>query len=237
MRSSTLVSFAVVAFATTAVTADTIDLRYTGHGHGRNAKVNLNGNARDVFAGELFHELSNGTGSGIQFNGQTLTTFCPDLTETVTDSGATYSIVSITDLPTSGGQPPMGADKAQAIADIFPASDGSAMVGSSADDFFSAFQILIWEIVSDYNVGEGISSVNLDHGSLVVTKTDGNPLSSGVMTEFNNLVGQIGSGGVVGQMVGFANDGSQDQMFRVPTPGTLAISALGALVATRRRRG
>lgn len=232
IKLSLLAAAAMTACAATAH-ADTIDVRFLGTGAGRNVRVSLGSNSFNCFAGQLQHELSNGTGFGEWLNG-TRYTFCTDLTQTVTTTRRTYDLVSVGDIPDSS---PMGVAKSNAIHDLYVQASGAQLTSGASNDLTAAFQLAIWEIVSDYVPSSGLSSLNLTSGSFRATKTDGSALSSGVMTQYNNLLGAIGHFGDAGpSIIGLRSDCAQDQVTLVPAPGAVALGGLGLLCMGARRR-
>src|SRR5690606_21664054 len=124
------------ALATSSAMADSIDVRFLGTGSGQNVKINLNGSAQTVFAGQLRHELTNGVGIGAALEG-TWVTFCIDLANHVTNSAQTYGITDIATLPV----PAMGEARAQAVADMYAYASGAQTAAGAANALAAAFQV------------------------------------------------------------------------------------------------
>lgn len=227
------VLFASMAVVPAVALAGDVDMRYVGSGAGQNVKMNLSGNARDVFAGELMHEISSaGPLNGIY------TTYCPDPTEVVAGDFTNYSIENIEDLPLlNGASAPMGAVKANAIRGLFFAEQNQVFSGALSNAYAAAFQLTIWEIVVDFD-GTG-ASLDVAAGNLLVTETNGAVLNATVQGHLSDLrasvIDAISADEFFLGLIGLGNEGKQDQIV-IPAPGGLALLGLGALAAGRRRR-
>lgn len=227
----------IACFAAAPAAADTVDVRFTGTGAGQNIQVALNGNPLGVFAGQLEHHLSNGTGDAADLNGD-LTTFCTDLFEYVTHSDKQYDLVDLADTPA----PPMGADKADAIADLYGYTGLNILSGSTGSSLAAAFQIAVWEVVHDFDSAEGASSLDVEDGSFQASAWGGGSLSGSVQAHLSNLFGAIGAnagGGSGLRLYGLKHDGAQDQVaatsIPLPAPAMLAAAGLAGVGLTRRR--
>lgn len=221
----------------TVAMAETVDVRFTGIGQGRSVKINLDGNRQNVFAGQLKHQLSNGTGDAATLQGEYVT-FCNDLVQHVTSSTRTYDIMDIEDMPVAYGHAPMGAGAQQAIYDIYGYAN-RAQLGPNADrDLAAAFQIAVWEIAFDYDDAQGAASLDTDDGHLKVTSTSGGSLTSAILANLDNLFGAVGSGASQGGLIGIGHPDYQDQMVVVPLPAPVLLGSAGLLgiVAIKRRR-
>lgn len=215
--------------------ANTVNLAYVGKGAGRDVRVQVGSDTFNVFAGQLRHNASSGTGSLSWLAGQ-VTTFCADLTQQVTSSGATYSATAIQNLPVSSGWPSMGPQRAQAVFELYTAA-ADRQFGTNAD-WAAAFQIALWEIVYDYNPSSP-SSFNLGAGNVRVTNTSGGALGTGIMSKVTELVGLLGSGLTSVGLVGLSNPHKQDQIVQViplPPAGWAGLAMLGGIAAWRRIR-
>src|SRR5262245_48129519 len=96
----------LVLFAAAAASADVVQMHFVGTAQGRNVHIHTPTEDLNVFAGQLRHDITSGTGVGASLVGEHIT-FCPDLTERVTSAGAAYQIVPIATMPDSGAQPAM----------------------------------------------------------------------------------------------------------------------------------
>src|SRR5258708_7164714 len=122
----TICWLAVLAGAATTAAADTVQLRFDGVGAGRNVPVSIGSSSFNCFAGQLVHNFSGGTGAAAGLTGN-ITTFCSDLTQEVTSTGATYTLTGIQNLPQTVGFAAMGNSKKQAIYDMYAAAGGQQM--------------------------------------------------------------------------------------------------------------
>lgn len=215
-----------------AAAGDVVDVKYIGKGQGQNVHIELNGNGSDVFAGQLVHEFSNGTGLGALLSGQKVV-FCSDLTQTTTSSAATYEVVEVEFTP----DPAMGASRAQAIYDLYHFAGGAQFDPNATNDFATAFQLAIWEVSTDYDQNTGLASLDLSGGSFKATYTNGNGFNSTIMNHLNDLFGSIGTGSPKNGLYAVTNDYHQDQLVDgIPAPGSLALLSLAGMLAMNRRR-
>tara|TARA_R110000744_G_scaffold21310_5_gene55308 strand:+ start:2833 stop:3552 length:720 start_codon:yes stop_codon:yes gene_type:complete len=233
------IAVSALAIASSAASAGVVDMIYTGIGAGLSVQVHEGANPpRDLFAGELYHTISNGVGVDAYLNGAQ-TTFCADLLEAVVFGSNQFTVTDIENMPlTSGGAVPMGAVKADAIRSLYSASVLTLQAGGLSNSYAAAFQLAIWEIVADYDGTD--ASLDITAGDTIFTKQDGSALQASVFTEFSGIKADLmtamgGGGSSFAGLIGLANEGAQDQ-FVVPAPGALALISLGGLVATRRRR-
>ncbi|HLO42268.1 MAG TPA: Cys-Gln thioester bond-forming surface protein [Phycisphaerales bacterium] len=236
-KGSFVVAALFAAFVASNASADFANVKYVGTGKGSNVKMTIGGTTKDVFAGQLKHQISGATGDYAVLNG-TKVTFCTDLLQYVSSSTTQYEFVPVSSVPMSA---PMGADKAKAIQDMYNGASGAQLASNVSDDFATAFQLAVWEVVTDYNKNVGVASVGLASGQFKAKKTNGNALSSGVMNAFNTLIGYIGQASNNNvKIVGMANNHAQDQIVEgqtyVPAPGAAALASLGLLLAGKRRR-
>lgn len=223
---------AVVGLAAMA-SADTVNMKYLGTSLGRNVKITLNGNSSDVFAGQLLHQFSGGTGTiGSQLNG-VQTTFCTDLSQFVNTNFQSYSVVGVESVPNPGTA--IGLTKANMIRDLYGSANGLQFAtgnNTSNNDFAAAFQMAIWSIV--YN-----GSVTLNGSALTLKNTNGTAISGTLLTAFNNVATYVGSGLRNGGVVYGVTSGSfQDQLVVVPMPAPAFAAGAGLLAVAgfRRRR-
>lgn len=226
-RIAALAALAIAGIAN----ADVIDARFTGTQKGSTVRVDSPYFDGNVFAGQLKHTLSNGPA---ELNGNWIT-FCTDLAQHVTSNTREYDIVSVSMLPDND---PMGEAKAAAIRDLYIFANGSQLTTTTSNDLATAFQLAVWEIVLDFNnnpeAGYGLS---VTAGDFRARKTSGSPLSSGVMTQLNNLFGAIGDMPESPiSILGIRSGDYQDQIIPVPAPGAAALAGLGVLLVAGRRR-
>lgn len=229
---SLLAAAAMTAFAASA-NADTVDMRFTGTGAGRNVHVDIGSTSFNCFAGQLQHQFTNGTGIGAWLNG-TRYTYCTDLLQHVTSTPVTYDVVTVADVPDGS---PMGVAKSNAIHDLYVQANGLQLTSGANADLSAAFQLAVWEIVTDYAPSTGLSSLSLTGGSFRATQMDGSPLTSAVMSQYNTLIGAIGHfGDSAPAILGLRSSCAQDQITLVPAPGAVALGGFGLMCMGARRR-
>jgi len=224
---------AVFGFAA-AANADFVDMRYLGTAKGTSVKATFFGDSRNIFAGQLNHRITNGTGLAAALNGDHLT-FCSDFYQTVTSTNKQYEVVSIDVLPSSA---PMGAVKAQALRNIYTASGVDASDSAASNDLAAAFQIAVWEIVTDFD--GTAASLSVTAGDFKAKKTNGNALSGALASALSGLFSAaLQTGPNQANMIGLRSSNAQDQLlagFVIPTPGTATLALTGTLLAIGRRR-
>lgn len=234
--------FAIAAIAAlgagSAALADTVDVKFLGAGQGRVIKFDLNGKRHNVFAGQLEHRFSNGTGVGARFEGDLLT-FCTDLMEHVSQDTDTFDVVD----PQFAPNPAMGEARADALRDIYAFAGGAQLARGADRDFAAAFQLAVWEIVYDFDSDEGRSSLDVESGAFESYKRNGSRLSTAIRDHLADLFAAVGSFEERGDFGLFAvtNNGKQDQlvgtpMVPLPTPGALAFAGLLGVAGARKRR-
>ncbi|HRQ73666.1 MAG TPA: hypothetical protein PLU35_11620 [Phycisphaerales bacterium] len=223
--------FAVAGFAVSA-SADIVEMKFTGTGQGRNVKVTIGDKSMGVFAGQLKHTILSGTGLGADLVGDHIT-YCTDLYEYVKSSPTTYTIVTLPEMPDSS---PMGFARAGGVYDLFAWAGSQQFDPAVSKDFAAAFQIAVWEIVTDYDPSIGGASLNVAAGALKVKDSGGGPLSSGISGHLAAMFDAVGSDSARRGVVGLRASGAQDQMTVIPAPGPLVLAAASlALVVPRRR--
>ncbi len=240
--------FATIALAACLTTgglaslasADTVNMAFTGVGAGSNVRVNFFGSGNvDVFAGQIAHTITSGTGQAASLVGQRLT-YCGDFEQHVSGSSSVFSVVAPVALHVRGEV--LGDGRGDAIRQIFNAQGSSAIASNASAEFATAFQLAVWEILYDYNPSVGVASINLTGGNIAFRRTNNQALSSNVVSAFNNIIASIGSGGLSNTVFALESGTRQDQFIYgpsiIPTPGTGALALLGAMVTIpRRRRG
>lgn len=223
---------AAAGFASGALAADTVSMKFSGTGSGSNVKATYFSTTLNVFAGQLKHTITSGTGWSARLNGDHRT-FCTDFNEYVTSSFKTYKVVDPQWTPNAA---PMGVDKADAIRDIYTTAGIAISQSGLNNDMATAFQLAVWDIVADYNANIGIAGLGLSGGHFKASKTNGGSLSSGIINNYNTLINSIGHTARTAPVLGLTNNGSQDQLVYVPTPGAASLAGLGGLLAARRQR-
>ncbi|TVQ62058.1 MAG: hypothetical protein EA378_06230 [Phycisphaerales bacterium] len=242
------VTMLAVAAASGVAAADTIDLAYLGTGQGRNVRVTLDGNSQNVHAGQLRHGATNGVGNGVELAGQALVTYCADINQLVSSSSTTYELVSVSLLPSPSSETTptgMGSIRAAAIQSVYAyANDvlgGQHSDLGTSDAFATAFQLVIWELVYDYDGTAG--SIDLTSGAFHASRTNGSSLWGDVLTHANDLfLNGVGYNLNAMSVVGLRSGTRQDQLVEMnvpiiptPTAAALGLVGLGGLAARRRR--
>lgn len=229
----TIAALATVAVAASA-NAGFVDMKFLGTSEGSNVRTTHFGDTRNVFAGQLRHRIANGAGAEAALNGDHRT-FCADFYQFVSSSYTPYEVVEIEFVPNAL---PMGNVKAGALRSIYTASGAAALASNASSSLAAAFQLAIWEIVTDFDGSAASLSITTGHFS--ATKTDGNVLSSSINNHLATLfAAAVSSNEGVPNLVGLRSDCAQDQLvmgFSIPTPGTAVLAGLGILCVGRRRR-
>jgi len=240
MKATHTIAAVVVAASCGAAFADTVQVQYLGAGQGRTIRFDLNGSRQNVFAGQLEHRFSGGTGIGAGLNGDILT-YCTDLMQHVSSSTRTFDVVDPQYAP---GQP-MGVDRANALRDIYSYADGAQNARGADRDFAAAFQLAVWEIVYDFDSNSGRSSLDIESGHFESYRTNGWRLSSDIRNYLDDIFDAIGSMNARNGMGLYAvvNDWKQDQLVEmqmetIPLPSAAGLGFAGLLgvAGTRRRR-
>lgn len=227
---------ALCGSAVPALAADTVEMRFTGKGAGQDVKINYLGNAQNVFAGEIYQEVRNGTGFGANLSGHR-TTWCIDLSQHVSNQWSTFTLGDVAERPPV---PSMGLAKERAIREMMSFSDGAVFRGDYNNDMATAFQLAVWEVITDYNPDSGLSSLDLNSGAFKAFKTNGSTLSASILGHMGDMFSRIGSGETMGRMIGLFSNQRQDQMTTIAVPLPTAAGLIGAglfgVVGVRRRR-
>lgn len=224
----------VAVLATTALAAaDTVNMRFVSPGAGRTATIRVNGNQYNVHAGELNHLITARSGPSGPALGA-LATYCVDVSEWVSYHGRVYDVNELTDAPVAHGNMGMDQHKADAIGRLYTYANGAQHDGNN--NFAAAFQLAIWEVVSDLDTPT--TTMSVASGDFKAWN-----LNSGTIGYLTTLLAAAtdDSIGINNRILALTNDGAQDQMFQVaiplPTTGALAaVGLLGAGVVGRRRR-
>ena len=232
MKMSRLAAACVLAGIAAGASADIVEMKFTGTGQGRNVKVTIGDHSMGVFAGQLKHTILSGTGLGAGLVGDHLT-YCVDLYEYVKSAPTTYTIVSLSELPDSS---PMGSARAGGVYDMVAWAAGQQFDPNISKDFAAAFQIALWEIVTDYDPSIGTASLDVTTGLLKVRDSSGGPLSSGISGYLTAMFDAVGTDSARRGIIGLRSFGAQDQIAAIPAPGPIALAVASLALAVPRRR-
>ncbi|MCB1281601.1 MAG: hypothetical protein KDB18_08760 [Salinibacterium sp.] len=223
----TLFTVVAVSAVAGAASAQSVDMRFLGTGEGRNVRINFDGNQSNVFAGELRHRITSGTA---EIPADDYITFCVDLAQHVSSNSSVFNVNLVTSTPQL-------TSKTTEAANRMATAVGSHTVGNQ--DSATALQLVLWELLYDFDPQVGVASLDLSSGRFSATRTNGSSLWSGVSTLANNLLtaslGSISSG-AAGDYRVLTSNTRQDQIVSVPSTGPLALAAVGGLLTVRRKR-
>jgi hypothetical protein len=228
-----IAAIAVLLAAASAANADIVNMKFTGTGIGSNVRVTYNGSTKDLFAGQLKHEFTGATGTSSYINGLR-NTFCSDLAQYVTSTPKPYEIVGISALPTLVTH---AGDKAAALSRLYNYAGNTAIASSASADWATAFQLTVWEIVTDYVPGSVNRGLAITTGGFKAQRTNNTPLTTSV----SSLVSQFFAAATsessdIAPIVGVTSGTAQDQIVVVPAPGAMALAGFGGLLTLSRVR-
>ncbi len=221
-----------------AASANTLNLQFTGVGLRESVTVSdtsLSISNMNVYAGELqFKTLSGTTAPGYTI-GQSLSTFCMDLSQNV--SNGVLTLVGLETGPVPG--PQMGADRASLLRNLYATSYASAFASSTNA---AAFQIAVWEIINEANVdvsqgARGLANIDVSAGDFRVTN---NATARAQANSFLDLAFLAFKDGLTGfNLMAGVSPTSQDQIFitsvPMPTAAGLGFAGLAGMGLRRRR--
>jgi len=222
---NTMIIVAVCALGSGVALADSVDLRYTGLAGGNNA-THLRVGGTTYFAGHMVHEYTSGDRDGQRF-----ATFCIELQEEASTSGATYEIVDLADAPAPGL--PYGQSIADTISAVVANAEALGWIDaklqgdSGQSDYLAkmgAIQAAVWEALgADVKVGHNRTNNGLEH-------------YYGVLTNENTFDGSLR----LRNLRAITAAGQQDMLYVVPLPPAAfaGLGMLGAIAGVRtiRRR-
>ena len=230
----------IVAAAAATAHADIVQMGFTGTGRGQKVQITMGSSQTGTFAGQLMYTVTDATGVGEQLLGENAF-YCTDLFQTVSRTNLEYQITGLTEVPDAA---PMNASQAGAIRDIFAYANEEQFSSETSNAFAAAFQLSVWEIVSDYDSTLGRESLDIDSGWFQASGWRNASLGSDVLGYMGDLFDAVGTDiAYGGSVLAFQSEFAQDQLRSVPgraipTPGSTASLALGLLVTVgRRRRG
>ena len=238
MKTRTIATTIALASATVA-SAGIVDMQYISMGPGAEVQLIEGMSSRDIFVGQLEHEISNALGADAALNGTHLT-FCVDITQFVSASEPRdYYTEDIENMPDAPGIAPMGMMKADAIRALYSSASSTLAAGSLTDAYAAAFQIIVYEIVDDFD--GSAASIDVSAGYIQATDVGGGALDGDILAALSalttDMMTALGNGeGSYAGVIGLANATHQDQLVFVPAPGALALLGAGGFMASRRRQ-
>lgn len=227
-----ILPFVVVAAMAGIASADTVKLQYVGTGAGTSVNITGPGYSGGVFAGQLRHAFTDGTGAATAWSGTTQTTFCVEVAEYVTNSPLAYTLKDLKDVPGSPG--PMGPDRAEAVQVLYDLAGGEQFqTGSAANTAAAAFQVALWELVFDFSSGDS-ASIDLGDGAFKLNTTGS--VKTKAESWLSQIISNFGTGAT--QLIGLHHDSKQDQVVMVPLPAPvlMGLAGLVAVAGVRRLR-
>jgi hypothetical protein len=224
MRETLLMAAGAIALAS-AAQADFVDVAYAGQGVGQNVTVTSPMFSGNVFAGQIYLNLTNSTGGPNYPNlDGSWIVFCCELPQYVNSNSNPYEVLPVGNVPLTS---PMGPLAANAIAEIYTAVAG-AQYGIDAD-LAAAFQIAIWELSIDYAGGPaGLGDAST--GNFQVTG-----MNAGTTAYLAAILAAVGNFNPA-WIAGLANESYQDFIIELPAPGAVALLGVAGLIGSRRRR-
>lgn len=224
----TLFTVAAISAVAGSASAQSVNMHFLGVGQGRNVRISFDGHQSNVFAGELRHSITQTNSTELEVGD--FISFCVDLAQHVSRNSSQFDVEALTATPQLTSKTLQGADRLAAAA-------GSHVEGNR--DSAAAVQLVLWEILYDFDPQVGLSSLDLTSGRFSATRTNGNALWNGVASLANNLLsttlGDLPRNASADFRV-LTSDRYQDQIVSVPSTGPLALAAVGGLLTVRRRR-
>ncbi len=208
----------ILAISAGLAGADIVQFEFLGTVAGTSMQTTLDGTRdRDGYAGSILHAVD-----GIES-----ITYCAEIRQSASFGIENFEAVD----PTAAFTRDAGIGRVVAeLGDIA----GDAVWGAGASDIdAAAFQIALWEVIEDYDSGLGAASIDLSSGAFISTGIQAGLDRAQQWLDLLQFDRADASG-----YTAYVNDQYQDFIGRtIPTPGALAIAAVGApLLASRRRR-
>jgi hypothetical protein len=226
---------AFVASASPAI-AGTIDLSYAGGGRGQNVRITHAGapQGQSVFAGQLRWNILNVSPDTAWLVSDDFRTYCIDLAQSVSRSSRTYTVTDPVLAPMSA---PMGDDKARLLRNMFSGAGSTIFNGAVSNTDAAAFQLAVWDIVSDYRVDSVGYGLGLGSGDFTARGSNGGTLSDSVQGRYADFIAQaVREESRDTRLVALTNPDAQDQITIIPAPASAALLCMAGIVMARRRR-
>ena len=233
------VVLATAAGLTSSAVADIVDMSFSGAGRGQSVRIEVGDRTISTFAGQLMHDVAEADDGWTMLGSQAF--FCTDLFQATSSDTLPYTLTGLTEVPDSA---PMSATTASAVESLFASADQAQFAADAPDDLAAAFQLALWEVVTDYDPAGGRASLDIAAGEFRASNPLNEPLSGSVLARIGTLFDAVGSGqSFGGEIMALRSPVAQDQLTAVmgvpatiPASGSLAAFGLGLLVAVGRRR-
>ncbi len=243
-RSFLLATTCLTTFAATAASGVDVTADFLGTGAGLQLEVTRNGTMFDTFAGQYQHVISSSDAPvpNIPIPG-VYNMYCAQLGTPPVQNPSTFELDSfdntILDISANADA------RAQLVADIFGFYGALPGAGGISDAQAAAFQLIIWEILYDWTVGEDVASMDITSGMVSAAELGGGALNQAVVDEFDDIVANLAANPGIGSLnpndadfaAGMTSSFGQDQVFSpIPGPGTTGLVLAGAVIGFSRRR-
>jgi hypothetical protein len=223
MQIRTLCGVAAAATLAASAAAGPVSFDYVGPGSTEWVRLSVDGVESNVLAGSFVHLLE----------GQRVMTYCLDPDQAALEGPGTFDLVGL-----AGGLAGRGDvnDRKQAILRMANQAGPGLFADLPDTELAVAFQMAVWEIVIDFDPVVGRASLDINTGDLIVTRTNGNAIGGGAAAAAQLLLDAAVFGDTGGLDFIALTDPEHQDFFTVPTPGALALLAVAAPAAIRRRR-
>lgn len=239
MTSRAMTALTILTLSTLAAApamAQSVTMKYSGTGKGSNVRVTFGTTTDDVFAGQLRHSITSPANTDPRLNGN-FVTFCIELSQVVSGQNRSFDVVQLNTAPSIQGDKAM---RATALESLFANVGNAPLMWNASNDYATAFQLAIWEIIHDFDSSKTNAGLDVTAGEFTARRTNNSALSTGVMNNLNTFLGFARAGTSMPMshsLLGIANGTNQDQVTVIPTPAAAALAGLGmGLIAVRRRR-
>lgn len=207
------------------------DMKYQGVGMGQNVRIDVGGSVQTVFAGEIVFQIRYATGAAAQFDSLTLPTFCVEPTQHVQSGWRSYALTD-TD---SAATPMMDAGRAEALSTVATYFYSQRSAGAIDNDAAAGFQLVLWEIMRDYDEAAGRASLDLAGGSFKATGSNGAAFSAPISNWIDQFLDVATTSAIESPWAFVLSSAtSQDQI--IPGPGGMALAYAGLFMIVSRRR-
>ncbi|MEM1330280.1 MAG: Cys-Gln thioester bond-forming surface protein [Planctomycetota bacterium] len=235
MKTRTAVIAAAAGLMGLSASADTVTMEYTGTGLGRTVRVSSPERSGTLFAGQLRHEVSSGTGIGASLAGQSILTYCIDIAQGVATRPTVFDVSRVDSNARS-------ATEAALSRMVGHALDYAPNVRSNGEkrDFHAAVQLAVWEVIADFDATDGRGSLSIEQGRFEASQSNGRNIGGRLLDYVDDLFNAAMSG--TGTGLAMTSSSRQDQIIPLtdpiipaPTAAAMALVGVGGLASRRRR--